>query len=324
MSTVAPLDLDGHCLTAGFISNNAFFAMADGAVHRLAGGHKTTPVHDGMLCATVDAASSRLLTGGEDGKVCAVAADGEASTLAELGRKWISAVAAGPQKIIGYASGRNAYVLAPGKNPTELTHPRTAEGIAFAPKGLRLAVARYNGTTLHFPGTESKPVELEWAGAHTNATFSPDGAFLVTSMQENALHGWRLSDSKHMRMSGYPAKIKSWSWSHKGKWLATSGAPAAIVWPFLTKDGPMGKAPLELGTRGNSMVTTVACHPTEEVVAIGYDDGMILAARFADQKEILLRREGKGAISSLAWDAKGMRLVFGSAEGDCGLIDITS
>ena len=74
-------------------------------------------------------------------------------------------------------------------------------------------------------------------------------------MQENALHGWKLADGKHMRMTGYPAKVKSLSWSAKGKWLASSGAPAAILWPFQAKDGPMGKAPMELGTRGNTMVT---------------------------------------------------------------------
>ncbi len=84
----------------------------------------------------------------------------------------------------------------------------------------------------------------------------------------------------------------------------------------------MGKAPLELGTRGNMMVTAVACHPVEEIAAIGYDDGMILAARFADQKEVLLRRPGKGAITSMMWDEEGRRLAFGSAEGDCGVVDI--
>jgi hypothetical protein len=85
--------------------------------------------------------------------------------------------------------------------------------LAFSPKGLRLGVARYNGATLHFPATDGKPVELQWDGAHTGITFSPDAAFLVTTMQENALHGWKLADGKHMRMSGYPAKVKSISWS---------------------------------------------------------------------------------------------------------------
>jgi hypothetical protein len=86
----------------------------------------------------------------------------------------------------------------------------------------------------------------------------------------------------------------------------------------------MGKAPLELGTRGNLMVTAVACHPVEDIVAVGYQDGMILACRFADQKEVLLRRTGKGAITSMAWDKAGGRLAFGSEPGDCGVVDISA
>jgi WD40 repeat protein len=184
----------------------------------------------------------------------------------------------------------------------EFAESRSVEGIAFAPKGLRIGVARYNGVSLHWVAMAGQPVDLEWKGAHTGVTFSPDGRFVVTSMQENALHGWKLdskpgADTRHMRMTGYPAKVKSLSWSAKGKWLASSGAPAAIVWPFAAKDGPMGKPPLELGTRANILVTAVAFHPAEDVLAIGFIDGMILGVRIADQKEALLRRPGKGAIS---------------------------
>ncbi|MBB6012052.1 WD40 repeat protein [Aquamicrobium lusatiense] len=322
MPTVAPLDLEGHCVAAVFLGNVPHFALADGSIHRLDEGHKTAQANDGLLCAFYDAASDRLITGGEDGKVFAVKAGGAIEELAEAGRKWITSVAAGPQGAIAYASGRNAFVRFADGKVKEFSHPRSVEGIAFAPKGMRIGVARYNGATLHFPAAEGKPTELEWAGAHTGITFSPDGNFLVTTMQENALHGWKLADGKHMRMSGYPAKVKSLSWSPKGRWLASSGAPAAIVWPFQGKDGPMGKAPLELGTRGNSTVTCVSCHPSEDVAAIGYDDGMILAARFADGKEVLLRRGGKGAITSMAWDGDERRIAFASAAGDCGIIDI--
>ncbi|MGO7917527.1 hypothetical protein ACC702_40105, partial [Rhizobium ruizarguesonis] len=48
-------------------------------------------------------------------------------------------------------------------------------------------------------------------------------------------------EARHMRMTGYPSKVKSLSWSVKGNWLASSGAPAAIVWPFQGKDGPMAR-----------------------------------------------------------------------------------
>jgi len=324
MPTVAPLDLDGHCVAAVFIGDVPHFALADGSVHRLDHGHKTVQANDGLLCTAYDAAKDRLLTGGEDGKVFAIGRGGAAEVVGEAGRKWITSVAAGPQGALAWASGRSAWVKLPDGKVRQLDHPRSVEGLAFAPKGMRIAVARYNGVTLHFPATDGKPAELEWAGAHTGVSFSPDGNFVVTTMQENALHGWKLADGKHMRMTGYPAKVKSLSWAAKGRWLASSGAPAAIVWPFLTKDGPMGKAPLELGTRGNFMVTCVASHPSEDIAAIGFDDGMILAARFGDAKEILLRRPGNGAITAMTWDRAEARLAFGSQAGDCGVIDITA
>ena len=323
MPTVAPLDLDGHCLAAGFLGEVPFYCLADGSIHRLDHGHKHETAHDGLLCAEFDAAGRRLITGGEDGKVCASAGD-TSEVLAEAGRKWISSVASGPQGAVAYATGRSAFVRFADGKTKEFQHPRTVEGLAFSPKGMRFGVARYNGVTLHFPAADGKPTELEWAGAHTAITFSPDGNFVVTAMQENALHGWKLSDGTHMRMSGYPSKVKSLSWSAKGKWLASSGASAAIVWPFQAKDGPMGKAPLELGTPGDALVTSVACHPAEDVVAIGYSDGMVLAARFADSREVLLRRPGKGAISSMAWSKNGRQLAFASEAGDCGVVDISA
>ncbi|MFZ1774248.1 MAG: WD40 repeat domain-containing protein [Rhizobiaceae bacterium] len=322
MPTIAPLDLDAHCVTAAFIGGNPHFALADGAIHRLDGGHHHAAAHDGLLAAVPALDGFSLITAGEDGKVIRHAADGGAELIADLGRKWVTALATGPQGALAFAAGKDAHVRMPDGKLVTLSHPRTVEGLAFAPKGLRLAVARYNGATLHFPGTGGKPAELEWAGAHTAASFSPDGQFMVTIMQENALHGWKLADARHMRMTGYPAKIKSISWSARGRWLATSGAPASIVWPFQGKDGPMGKAPLELGTRGDSMVTCVACHPDEELVVNGYADGMILAIRITDAKEAVLRRGGNSAISAMAWDAQGRRLAFGSEAGECGVIDI--
>ena len=328
MPTVAPLDLEGHVVAAHFLGEVPLFATAAGTIHRLDGGEKVTEAHEGLLTCIRDPHSPTLLTGGEDGKVLRIAQDGTVTQIAEAPRKWIAAVAGGPQGAVGYAHGRNGFVRLSDGSTREFSEERTVEGLAFAPKGLRIAAARYNGVTLHWVGTNGAPADLEWKGAHTGVAFSPDGRFLVTTMQENALHGWKLDgkpgEARHMRMTGYPAKVKSLSWSVKGKWLASSGAPAAIVWPFSAKDGPMGKAPLELGTRADIMVTQVAFHPAEEVLAIGFIDGMILGVRIADGKEALLRRPGKGAITGMGWSATGKLLAFGSEAGDCGVIDISA
>lgn len=323
MPTIAPLDIDGHCITVAWLENVPHFATAEGVVHSLDGGHRQVAVHDGLLAATATLDRRQLITGGEDGRVCVLSRGGAVEEVASIGRKWVMAVAAGPRGALAFASGRTAHVRLSDGTMKSFDHPRTAEAVAFAPKGVRIAVARYNGATLHFPATQGKPTELEWAGAHNAVTFSPDGNYLVTAMQENALHGWKLSDGRHMRMAGYPAKVKSLSWSAKGRWLASSGAPAAVVWPFHGKDGPMGKAPTELGTRGDTMVTCVAFHTTDDVVAIGYADGMVMAVRVEDGREVLLRRPGKSPVAAMAWDDGGHRLAFGTETGECGVIDIS-
>ena len=328
MPTVAPLDLEGHVVAAEFLGDVPFFATAAGTIHRLDGGEKVTEAHQGLLTCIRDPHSATLLTGGEDGKVQRIAADGSVTELAHVPRKWISIVAGGPQGAVAYAHGKSSFVRQKDGTVKEFAEERSVEGLAFAPKGLRIAAARYNGVSLHWVGTNAPPADLDWKGAHTGVTFSPDGRFLVTTMQENALHGWKIDgkpgEHRHMRMTGYPAKVKSLSWSPKGKWLASSGAPAAIVWPFSSKDGPMGKAPLELGTRANIMVTQVSFHPAEEVLAIGFIDGMILGVRVADGKEALLRRPGKGAITGMGWSANGKLLAFASDAGDCGVVDISA
>ena len=125
-----------------------------------------------------------------------------------------------------------------------------------------------------------------------------------------------------MRMSGYPTKPRAMSWSAKGRFLATSGANAAILWPFHFKDGPMGKAPLQLGAR-EVLVTRVACHPKEELVAVGYQDGMVLAVRFADAEEALLRHPSGSPVSAMSWDAAGRRIAIGTEAGDGAIVTLS-
>jgi WD40 repeat protein len=324
MPTIAPIDIDSHCLFAGFVDERPVFASVDGTLHVADGGHRKAALHDGLTAITSLPAAKGLLTGGEDGKVRVTGADLATTDMASIGSKWVAQLAAGPNGTLAWSTGKMVWAREANGKVHELVHARTIEGLAFFPKGFRLACAHYDGVSLHFPGTKGGTHILPWKGAHLNTTIHPEGDYVITAMQENALHGWKLPEKRDLRMSGYPAKTKSFSWSAKGRYLATSGAPAAIVWPFLSKDGPMGKAPLELGTRGDSMVTHVACHPTEDLVAIGYADGMILLVRFSDAREVLLRRNDGAMITSLGWDRNGARIAFGSDKGACGVIDLRS
>ena len=322
MPTIQEFPLGAFVVETAFVGETALFALGDGTVRRAAGvAAEETKVHSGaILSATL--AGKKLLTGGDDGLVALTDAAGTVERLAERPRKWINHVAAGPNGAVAFAVGKQAVVRFADGRERVFDHERAVGGIAFAPKGTRLAVARYDGVTLWWAGTDAEPANLTWKGAHLGVLFSPDGKNVVTTMQENALHGWRLDDGKDMRMSGYPGKPKSLSWSAKGRFLATSGANAAILWPFHFKDGPMGRQPLQLGAR-EAVVTRVACHPQSELVAIGYQDGMVMAVRFADAEEALFRKAGGSPVSALAWDAAGKRLAFGTEDGAAGLIDIT-
>ena len=199
--------------------------------------------------------------------------------------------------------------------------PSSAGGLAFAPKGLRLAIAHYNGATLWFPNAAAEPERLEWRGSHLAVTFSPDGKFLVTAMQEPMLHGWRLADGRHMRMAGYAGKVRSLDWTADSDWLATGGSNQLILWPFAGKDGPMGKAPRMLAP-AQALAAAVACHPRQPVVAVGYADGLVLLVRLEDGAEIVAKRPGAAPVSALAWNAAGSSLAFGTEDGEAGIVDL--
>ncbi len=324
-SAVEASAFDDAIVFAAFLAETPVFALADGRLFfgEAESRHSVVAHADaGVLVAASDGA--RIVTGGDDGRVVATDVRGAIEEIANEKGKWIDGLAL-HNGAIAWSAGRVARARSAKGEIKSLDLPSTSRGLAFFPKGYRLAVAHYNGATLWFPNAGT-PETLSWSGSHIDATISPDGHFLVTSMQENTLHGWRLPEGKHMRMAGYPGKTRSFSWSHDGKWLATSGADACIIWPFSGKDGPMGKAPRECGVRMNVPVTRVAFHPAALVVAMGYEDGMVMLARISDGSEILVRRPAENAakarISALNWDAKGARLIYGAENGDAGVLSL--
>ena len=242
---VRPVAIGMPVTSVHFLGDTAAFVGAEENVFLVSGEGEIShvPVHGGgILCAASD--GSRIVMGGDDGKLVTLSAKGEVTLLAtDPKRRWIDNTALHPDGAVAWSAGKTAFVRSGKGEEKSFDAPSTVGGLAFAPKGLRLAVAHYNGVTLWFPNMAAKPEYLEWAGSHLGVVFSPDNKFLVTMMHEPALHGWRLADNRHMRMSGYPGRVRSMSWSAGGKALATSGADTVIMWPFASKDGPMGKEP---------------------------------------------------------------------------------
>jgi WD40 repeat protein len=317
-----------HAVAAGapvvgvhFLGDETVFVLGEEALLFVGpnADERRVAVHaGGILESTAD--NKRIITGGDDGKVVATDAAGTSTTAAtDAKRRWIDHVAIGPDGAIAWSVGKSAFVRTRKGDERTRDVPSTVGALAFARKGLRLAIAHYNGVTLWFPNVTGDPQMLEWKGSHLGMTLSPDGRFLVTAMQEPALHGWRISDAHHMRMSGYSARVRSMSWTADGQWLASSGSEQLILWPFQTKDGPMGKQPRMLAPAA-ARATAVACHPKQAIAAVGYSDGMLLMVRLDDGAEILVKRPGDSPISAIGWDATGARLAFGTDDGDSGIL----
>jgi WD40 repeat protein len=313
---------NGAVTAVHFLGRMAVFVLAEETLV-LVPPHeepKSIAVHGGVILSSV-AGDSTIITGGDDGKVIETDVSGESRALAtDPKRRWIDHVALGPDGAVAWSAGKSVFVQA--KELRTFEAPSTAGGLAFLPKGFRLAIAHYNGATLWFPNApQSQPETLEWKGSHLGVTVHPEGRFLVTTMQEPMLHGWRLVDSKHMRMSGYAARVTSFGWTTGGRFLATSGSNQLILWPFQTKEGPMGKQPRVLAP-SEHRIDAVACHPKQDIVAAGYTDGTLLLVRIEDGAEILAKKPGDSPVKALAWSADGSLLAFGTESGEAGIIDL--
>lgn len=323
------LALAAPATSVHWIGDRACFALGDGAVLAapLEGESTRIEAHDGViLSAALHPDRKRLITGGDDGRLKIVSPDGAIETLADFRGKWVDHVAANATSgVIVAAAGKQAIVFKNGAESHRFAAPSSVGGLALDAKGRRLAVSHYNGVTLRYVlMPDDKGVSLNWAGSHLAVTMSPEADYVVTAMQENDLHGWRLPEKLDLRMSGYAAKPRSLSWDKRGRWLATSGADCAVIWPFVGKQGPQGKEPLQLARRPNILVTCVAFHPSEEIVAIGYADGVAVAVRLSDQTGLPLDEPGEGPVAALAWSHDGMQIAIGDEAGRGAIVDLTA
>jgi WD40 repeat protein len=305
-------------------SGLAVFALGDGSVRWEDG--RMVQAHDGAILAAAPHPSGEgLLTGGDDGRLV-WSRPGGAEVLAELKGRWIDVVASSAASgLVAFAAGREVHVrdVKDPKLAVVLPHERTVAGLDFDPKGRRLAAATYGGAALWYARiAEQKPQMLKWAGSHVLVAFSPDGRFLVSAMQENELHGWRLQDGSNMRMGGYPSKVKSLTFLDKGRLMATAGAAGAVIWPFQGSSGPMGKQAAEVGYQEGCVVTRVAAHPDSSRVVAGLGDGRVWSCDLGGTQMDQLKAEKGEAISALAVSPDGRRVAWGDEGGEAGTAEL--
>src|SRR5690348_6590165 len=169
---VRPVAAGGTVVGVHFLGPVPVFVLGEDALLFAAeGDERRVAVHGGGILASV-CDGARIVTGGDDGRLVATKVSGEPCEIAvDEKRRWMDQVALGPDGAVAWSAGKMAHVITGKGEERTFEAPSTVAGLAFAPKGFRLAVAHYNGATLWFPNVPgAEPQKLEWKGSHLAAT----------------------------------------------------------------------------------------------------------------------------------------------------------
>ena len=300
------------------INNFIVVSFGDGKVRFFSQNNEPFVVqaHKGVILSLAGIEDS-VLTGGEDGRFLKISDNGNINEIANFGTQWIDAVASYKMNY-ACSSGRKAYLWSDDKETAlTLDNPSTVGGLSFDETGNRLAVSSYGGVTVWEKGNRRwKSSRFVWKGSHGKVTFSPDGKYLISAMQENEIHGWRIRDKTDLTMSGYPSKVKSLTWVGDTPHLVTSGANEAICWPFDGK-GPLGRKPICVANGGNQNATFVQALPDENAVFVGFYDGSVLLSEIDETKKSYPIRSQTGyevSVISISSDKK--YILIGDIKGN--------
>lgn len=311
-----------YVVAAEALGETVVTAHSDGRLRIFAGDAPPREIdaHRGAVLAMAQDGESGVVTGGDDGRFLKISRDGTVREIGAFGSSWVDCVATHPRTGLRACSVRKTvYLWDPDSSkPQAFVHPSTVGGIAFDRSGRRFAVAHYGGVTIWEHGRRRwSSKKLVWAGSHIGVSWSPDGKYVVTAMQENALHGWRLRDKADMQMSGYPAKARSFIWVGETPHLATSGADQAICWPFDGRNGPMGRSPLCVAYGGRQISTSVCALPSQSAVLVGFQDGAVLVSKLEEDAEsFVLRGSTSTEVTAMAVTPSCSHILIGDAGGD--------
>lgn len=313
---------DGSQLAAVTVEGSVFLIRDHGgsASFRLLGRHA-----GGGNSLSWRADGAEFATAGHDG--LAMVWDGKTGEqlgAVEAGAPWVAKLAYSPRRnILATAAGRHLKLWTDHRQAfyESSDHPSTIADVAWNPDGSGVAVAAYNGISLHVPGKQREPRRYAWKGSSLVLSWSPDGKYMATGEQDGTVHFWHVKSGQDAQMWGFPTKVLELSWDASGRWLATGGGASICLWDCSGK-GPAGRNPRVYEAHANK-ITQLAFQP----------DGNLLVSADADAVLFLwdpLRHDkviGGCALSANAtcfrWHDGG-RLAVGQRDGNVVLFGLPS
>ncbi len=285
---------------------------ATGAVRHTLAGHGF-----GATAVAWSACEQHLASAGQDGKVRLWdAGAGVERCECAGGAAWVEHLAWCPVRpILATAAGKKLRLWdAAGTLQREfLDHPKAIADLRWQPATDVLASTCYGEVRLWDVSAEEPTRRLEWRGSMIALAWSPDGRYLAAGAQDASVHFWVLATGEDLEMAGSPGKVRHVGWDTTGRFLATAGGPAVIVWDCSGK-GPAGTRPLELETHTEA-VTALACQHKGTLLASGGEDGVLALWQPGKQRGTIALAKLGGPVVQLHWATDDRTLVAGTADG---------
>lgn len=313
---------DGVKLTAVTVEGSVFLIdnNGDSANFKLIGQHKGGANSLSWRCD-----GAEFATAGHDGlvKIWDGSSGQELCTL-EAGDSWVAKVLYNPRrKELATAAGRCFKLWNEQRDPIyeSSDHSSTIADLGWNPDGSGLAVAAYNGITLHVPGKQSRPRKYTWKGSSLVLAWSPDAKYMATGEQDSTVHFWHVKSGNDAQMWGFPTKVLELSWDSSGRWLATGGGATVCLWDCSGK-GPSGRKPRQYEAHINKL-TQLAFQPDGDLLASTDADSMLILWQPIKHDKIIGGAELSSPASCLRW-CKGGKLASGQQDGKVVVFEVQS
>ena len=266
-------------------------------------------VHRGACLALAADPDAGFLSGGADGELARVSADGAIDTLARLEGVPAAPLATGRGGWRVCAAGSVLVRLGAGARSLEL--PDTITALAVAPNGARVAIGQASGITLWAGGDTPRP--LEGGGPNTAIVWSRDSRVLASATEAGDVLFWDIAAAAVHPIGGrQPGRALGF--------LADGRLIASVGGTITCHDLP-ARTSEPCGTNSRDTVQHVACHPRRALVAAGYANGAIAICRPGNTEIVLVRGAGDGPVTALGWSPSGDTLAY-AAPGSIGLVSL--
>ena len=216
-----------------------------------------------------------------------------ASLATDAKHRWIDHVALGPSGAVAWSAGKQAFVRT-GKGDERsaraaLDRRRArvrAERLSARDRALQRRDALVSERARPRPSCSTGRARISASpSARTDASWSPP-------CRSRRCTAGGSPTARTCACRATRARVRSLDWTRRRQMARDVGLDAAHPVAVPSQGRPDGQDSRACWRRWSAQVEVVACHPKQEIVAVGYADGLVLLVRIEDGAEILAREAG--------------------------------